>query len=42
MIIFTALILLGAGGIMTPTVPALLHNTSTLGISLSSMQNLLS
>ncbi|MDR1772194.1 MAG: heavy metal translocating P-type ATPase [Hungatella sp.] len=38
----TGLILLGVGGAMSPTVSALLHNTSTLGISLSSMQNLLS
>lgn len=38
----TGLILLGVGGIMSPTATALLHNTSTLGISLSSMQNLLS
>ncbi|MDR1549401.1 MAG: heavy metal translocating P-type ATPase [Hungatella sp.] len=38
----TGLILLGVGGVMSPTVSALLHNTSTLGISLSSMQNLLS
>ncbi|MBE7720274.1 MAG: heavy metal translocating P-type ATPase [Lacrimispora celerecrescens] len=38
----TGLIFLGVGGVMPPTVSALLHNTSTLGISLSSMQNLLS
>lgn len=38
----TGLILLGVGGIMSPTASALLHNTSTLWISLSSMQNLLS
>lgn len=38
----TGLILLGVGGVMPPTVSALFHNTSTLGISLSSMQNLLS
>ncbi|MEY8352731.1 heavy metal translocating P-type ATPase [Lachnospiraceae bacterium 54-53] len=37
----TGLILLGVGGIIPPTASALLHNTSTLGISLSSMQNLL-
>ncbi|WP_349944174.1 heavy metal translocating P-type ATPase [Lacrimispora sp. BS-2] len=37
----TGLILLGVGGAMSPTVSALLHNTSTLGISLSSMRNLL-
>lgn len=37
----TGLILLGVGGVIPPTTSALLHNTSTLGISLSSMQNLL-
>lgn len=37
----TGLILLGAGGILQPEVAALLHNTSTLVISLKSMQNLL-
>ena len=37
----TALILLGVFGIMPPTTSALLHNTSTLLISLESMQNLL-
>ncbi len=37
----TALILLGVFGIMPPTTSALLHNTSTLFISLKSMQNLL-
>lgn len=37
----TGLILLGVGGMITPSVSALLHNTSTLGISLASMQNLL-
>lgn len=37
----TGLILLGVGGIIQPTTSALLHNTSTLGISLSSMKNLL-
>ncbi|SHK07119.1 heavy metal translocating P-type ATPase [Hespellia stercorisuis] len=36
------LILLGVGGIIPPTTSALLHNSSTLGISLSSMKNLLS
>lgn len=36
-----ALILLGAVGLIQPTTSALLHNTSTLGISLKSMQNLL-
>ena len=35
------LILLGVGGIIQPTVSALLHNMSTLGISLHSMTNLL-
>lgn len=35
------LILLGVGGIITPGTSALLHNTSTLGISVKSMQNLL-
>ncbi|HIX59699.1 MAG TPA: heavy metal translocating P-type ATPase [Candidatus Blautia gallistercoris] len=35
------LIVLGVGGIIQPTVSALLHNTSTLVISLRSMQNLL-
>lgn len=37
----TVLILLGVGGIIAPTTSALLHNTSTLAISLKSMQNLL-
>lgn len=36
-----ALIVLGVGGIIQPTVSALLHNASTLGISLASMQNLM-
>lgn len=35
------LILLGIGGILQPTASALLHNTSTLLISLNSMKNLL-
>ncbi len=35
------LILLGVGGVITPAMSALLHNTSTLGISLKSMTNLL-
>ncbi len=35
------LIALGVGGIITPTTSALLHNTSTLAISLKSMTNLL-
>lgn len=38
----TALIALGVGGIIQPTTSALLHNASTLGISLKSMQNLIS
>ena len=37
----TALILLGVGGILQPASSALLHNTSTLAISLKSMQDLL-
>lgn len=37
----TGLILLGIGGILQPTTSALLHNSSTLVISLKSMQNLL-
>ena len=37
-----ALILLGVGGMIQPTTSALLHNTSTLAISLLGMQNLLS
>ena len=37
----TGLILLGVGGILQPGVSAMLHNTSTLVISLRSMQNLL-
>lgn len=35
------LILLGIGGILQPTVSAMLHNMSTLGISLESMKSLL-
>ncbi len=35
------LILMGVGGIMAPTTTALLHNVSTIGISLKSMTNLL-
>ena len=35
------LILLGVAGVLQPTTSALLHNTSTLFISLKSMQNLL-
>ena len=37
----TGLILLGVSGIIQPTTSALFHNTSTLFISLKSMQNLL-
>ena len=37
----TTLIVLGAMGILTPSISALLHNMSTLGISLKSMENLL-
>lgn len=36
-----ALILLGAGGLLQPASSALLHNTSTLVISLKSIQDLL-
>jgi cation transport ATPase len=36
------LILLGVGGVIQPTTSALLHNASTLVISLKSMKNLLS
>ena len=36
------LILLGVGGILQPATSALLHNTSTLAVSLKSMTNLLS
>lgn len=35
------LIVLGVAGVMPPTISALLHNTSTLAISLRSMRNLL-
>nr|WP_269141862.1 heavy metal translocating P-type ATPase [Lientehia hominis] len=35
------LILLGVGGVIQPTTSALLHNASTIGISLRSMNNLL-
>ena len=35
------LILLGAGGWIAPTTSALLHNMSTLGVSVKSMTNLL-
>ncbi len=37
----SALILLGVGGIIQPTTSALIHNTSTLAISMSSMKDLL-
>lgn len=37
----TGLILLGVGGILQPTTSALLHNSSTILISLRSMRNLL-
>lgn len=37
----SALILLGVSGIMQPATSALIHNTSTLAISLNSMKNLL-
>jgi P-type E1-E2 ATPase len=37
----TALILLGVGGLIQPTASALLHNTSTLAITLRNMGNLL-
>ena len=37
----TALILLGTGGILQPGVSAMLHNASTIAISLGSMRNLL-
>ena len=36
-----SLIVLGVAGILPPTTSALLHNTSTLAISLKSMTNLL-
>ena len=38
----TSLILLGVSGVIMPTTSALLHNTSTLLITLKSMNNLLS
>ena len=37
----TGLILLGVAGVFQPTMSALLHNTSTILISLKSMENLL-
>lgn len=36
----TLLILFGVGGMIRPTTTAMLHNISTVGISLQSMQNL--
>nr|WP_288809927.1 hypothetical protein [uncultured Mogibacterium sp.] len=36
-----SLIALGVGGVLQPTTSALLHNGSTLGISLKNMNNLL-
>ena len=36
------LILLGVAGVLQPATSAMLHNMSTLGISLDSMTNLLS
>ena len=38
---YDAKIHLGAGGVITPAVLALLHDTSTLAVSLKSMTNLL-
>ncbi len=35
------LITLGVAGVLPPTISALLHNTSTLGISLRNMTDLL-
>lgn len=37
----SALILLGVGGVIQPTFSALIHNISTLAISLNGMKNLL-
>ena len=37
----TALIGLGVAGVLPPAVSALLHNTSTLGIGVRSMRNVL-
>lgn len=37
----SGLIALGAGGILQPATSALLHNTSTLAVSVKSMGNLL-
>ena len=41
LLINAMLIALGVAGIIQPTTSALLHNTSTLAISLKSMGNLL-
>jgi cation transport ATPase len=38
----TGLIVLGVMGVIAPTTSALLHNTSTLVISVKSMENLIS
>lgn len=38
---YLSLIALGVGGVLQPTTSALLHNGSTLGISLKNMNNLL-
>jgi cation transport ATPase len=38
----TGLIALGVMGVIAPTTSALLHNTSTLVISVKSMENLIS
>ena len=37
----SGLLLLGIGGIIQPTISAMLHNASTLAISLKSMEDLL-
>ena len=37
----TLLIMLGIGGVIQPTTSALMHNTSTLGITLLSMRKLI-
>ena len=39
--LYAGLIILGVAGVIQPTTSALLHNASTLGISLASMKNLL-
>jgi len=38
----SGLIVLGVAGVLAPTTSAMLHNTSTLLISLKSMENVLS